>query len=82
MREKRIDSKANLGTVLIDMYAKCGCIESARKVFDDVVVKDVFVWTAMISGLACHGLCKEAIGLFVEMESSNIIPDERTMTAV
>lgn len=42
MREKRIDSKANLGTVLIDMYAKCGCIESARKVFDDVVVKDVF----------------------------------------
>lgn len=36
----------------------------------------------MISGLACHGLCKEAIGLFVEMESSNIIPDERTMTAV
>lgn len=82
VREKRIDSETNVCTALIDMYAKSGCIESAREVFDGVVEKDVFVWTAMISGLACHGLCKEAIDLFVEMEPYKVKPDERTMTAV
>ncbi|MCH97446.1 pentatricopeptide repeat-containing protein, partial [Trifolium medium] len=40
------------------------------------------VWTAMISGLACHGMSKEAIDLFVEMEKYNIKPDETTVTVV
>lgn len=82
VKEKGIGSKANVCTALIDMYSKCGCVESARKVFDEVVDRDVFVWTAMISGLACHGLCKEAIDLFVEMEMFNIKPDELTITAI
>jgi pentatricopeptide repeat protein len=82
VKVKGIDLKTNVCTALIDMYSKCGCLESARKVFDDVVDKDVFVWTAMISGLACHGMSKEAIDLFVEMEKCNIKPDERTVTVV
>lgn len=85
VKERKIShSKANVVTALIDMYAKSGCIESARQVFDDVEDKDkdVFVWTAMISGLASHGQCKEAIDLFFEMEVYEIKPDERTMTAV
>lgn len=77
-----IHSKSNVSTALVDMYAKGGCIASARKVFDDVVHRDVFVWTAMISGLASHGLCKDAIDMFVDMESSGVKPDERTVTAV
>lgn len=72
----------NVGTALVDMYSKSGCIESARMVFDDVVDKDVFVWTAMISGLASHGLCDEAIHMFVDMEKYGVKPDERTVTAV
>ncbi|KAK4284760.1 hypothetical protein QN277_001544 [Acacia crassicarpa] len=82
-KERKLHSKVNVITALIDMYAKCGCIESAWKVFnDDIMDKDVFVWTAMISGLASHGHCKEAIDLFSEMEASKIKPDEKTMTAV
>ncbi|CAJ1973057.1 unnamed protein product [Sphenostylis stenocarpa] len=75
-------SSSNVATALVDMYAKSGCIESARKVFDDVLDKDVFVWTAMISGLACHGLSKEAVEMFVDMEGSGVKPDEKTVTAV
>nr|KYP39192.1 Pentatricopeptide repeat-containing protein At4g21065 family [Cajanus cajan] len=77
-----IHSMSNVATALVDMYAKSGCIESARKVFDDVVDKDVFVWTAMISGLASHGLCSDAIDMFVDMERCGVRPDERTVTAV
>ncbi|GKA46333.1 pentatricopeptide repeat-containing protein, partial [Tanacetum coccineum] len=74
--------KKNVVTTLIDMYSKCGCIDSARRVFSETVDKDVYVWTAMISGLASHGRCKEATELFERMESDGLRPDEKTMTAV
>ena len=49
-------------TAHIERYTKCGCMESAWHVFNDNIMdKDVFVWTAMISGLASHGQCNEAI---------------------
>ncbi|XP_030450119.1 pentatricopeptide repeat-containing protein At4g21065-like [Syzygium oleosum] len=81
-KEIEIDSKANVSTGLIDMYAKCGDLNSARRVFDDIAEKDAFAWTAMISGLASHGKCTDAIDLFLEMRKMGIKPDERTMTAV
>lgn len=80
--EKKIGLLANVSTALIDMYAKCGCIESARQVFVEIVEKDVFTCTAMISGLASHGHCQEAIDMFNQMQAFGIKPDERTMTAV
>ncbi|KAL5563055.1 hypothetical protein UlMin_032802 [Ulmus minor] len=84
VKGKKIGLMANVSTALIDMYAKCGCIESSKEVFDEIVDKNVFSWTAMISGLASHGNCVEAINLFNQMQefSINSHPDERTMTAV
>ncbi|KAK9129792.1 hypothetical protein Sjap_010279 [Stephania japonica] len=78
----KLDSMANVSTALLDMYAKCGCIDSARDVFHSIAKKDAFAWTAMISGLASHGLCKDAIKVFNQMQELNVRPDERTMTAV
>ncbi|KAG5577944.1 hypothetical protein H5410_058078 [Solanum commersonii] len=82
VKEKDLSMKANVGTALIDMYAKCGCIDDARRVFDETMDKDVYAWTAMISGLASHGLSEEAMEHFELMKSCNVKPDERTMTAV
>ena len=82
VEERKIGSEANVRTALIDMYAKCGSINSAREVFDGITNKDVFAWTALISGLASHGLCKEAVTLFDQMEFYGLRPDERTMTAI
>ncbi|XP_042477792.1 pentatricopeptide repeat-containing protein At4g21065-like [Macadamia integrifolia] len=82
VEHREIASKANVCTALIDMYAKCGCIDSARRVFDTIVNKDVFAWTAMLSGLASHGRSKEAIDLFNELIEANLKPDVRTVTAV
>lgn len=82
VKEKDLGMKANVGTALIDMYAKCGCIDDARRVFDETMDKDVYAWTAMISGLASHGLSEEAMEHFELMKSCSVKPDERTMTAV
>lgn len=74
--------KMNVVTALIDMYSKCGCIDSAMQIFNEAVNRDVYAWTTMIAGLASHGLCKEAIELFERMEFVDLKPDEKTMTAV
>ncbi|KAJ0686212.1 putative tetratricopeptide-like helical domain superfamily [Helianthus annuus] len=37
---------------LLDMYIKCGCLEAARSVFDEMEERTVVSWSAMIQGLA------------------------------
>ena len=46
---KRLQPNLSLDNALIDMYAKCGCLESAREVFDQMKFRDVVSWTSMIS---------------------------------
>ncbi|KAK7390793.1 hypothetical protein VNO78_18872 [Psophocarpus tetragonolobus] len=69
-----------LQTSLVDMYAKCGAIEEALLVFRTVSKSqtDVFIWNAVIGGLATHGLVEESLKLFQEMQIVGICPDEIT----
>ncbi|KAL3333023.1 hypothetical protein AABB24_033208 [Solanum stoloniferum] len=71
-------SNANLATALIDMYSKCGSLERAGDVFDQLVVKDVVSFNAMIMGLAVHGKGKEALKLFSQMLDLNLRPNAGT----
>lgn len=56
-----------LGTLLIQMYSKCGSIESALTVFRAISKKKVGHWTAMIVGLGMHGMATQALYLFNKM---------------
>ncbi|KAL2247198.1 UNVERIFIED_CONTAM: Pentatricopeptide repeat-containing protein [Sesamum indicum] len=67
---------------LIDMYSKCGKVDAARQVFDKMYKKDVVSWNAMIVGYGIHGLGKEAILLFHEMQNVGHKPDEVTFIAL
>lgn len=71
-----------IGTALIDMYAKCGCIDDAFRIFDSLTSKDVFSWTAMIGGLAVNGHGEKALELFSGMEASGVRPNEVTFVGV
>ncbi|CAK9863659.1 unnamed protein product [Sphagnum jensenii] len=44
------DSDVFLGNSLIDMYAKCGSIEDAERVFTSMVTRNVVSWNAIILG--------------------------------
>lgn len=67
-----------LGTALIDMYAKCGCVETACRVFDEMLDRDVFAFTSLISGLANHGHSATAIEMFTRMQNEGVCPNEVT----
>ncbi|KAE8681845.1 Pentatricopeptide repeat-containing protein [Hibiscus syriacus] len=69
-----------LGTALVDMYARCGCIEKAIKVFNEMPEKDVLSWTAVIAGLAMHGYAERALWFFWEMVKSGLKPRDITFT--
>ena len=58
-----------VNTALIDMFAKCGSLDYARALFDEMSEKDSVTYGAIISGYMAHGLVKEAMALFSEMES-------------
>ncbi|KAL9228073.1 hypothetical protein vseg_003689 [Gypsophila vaccaria] len=68
---------------LITMYAKAGCIIDAKQIFSLVYgYRDTVTWTSMILALAQHGLGEEAIDLFEEMLSLEIMPDHVTYVGV
>ena len=71
-----------IGTGLIDMYSKCGCISIASKVFGMVKEKNVLTWTAMVTGLAYHGKGKEAIELLLAMKKCHVLPNAVTFTSI
>jgi len=67
---------------LVDMYAKCGCLGDARKVFDNMLGRNVVSWSAMIIGYAMHGCGKEALQLFEQMQHSGTLPNHITFLGV
>ncbi|XVF51426.1 hypothetical protein PTKIN_Ptkin04bG0184500 [Pterospermum kingtungense] len=67
---------------LLGMYVKCGCMEEAIKLFDDMPVRTVASWTLMISGYSHNGLADEGVSTFVQMLEENEYPNEFTLSAV
>ncbi|XP_039144833.1 pentatricopeptide repeat-containing protein At1g19720-like [Dioscorea cayenensis subsp. rotundata] len=61
-----------VGNALVDMYAKCGSLDNAERVFDAIRGKDVFTWNTMIGGYAQFGSCGKAYELFCKMEDSGV----------
>ncbi|KAK4476441.1 hypothetical protein RD792_015594 [Penstemon davidsonii] len=82
VKRKKLDRSANVSTALVDMYAKCGEIEKARRVFDDVKGRATCTWNALINGLALNGCAQEALEVFLEMKKKGFKPNEITMLGV
>ncbi|CAL9221756.1 unnamed protein product [Arabidopsis halleri] len=60
-------SDVMVGSSLISMYGKWGCVVSARKVFDEMPERNVATWNAMIGGYMGNGDAVSARGLFEEI---------------
>ncbi|KAL7091294.1 hypothetical protein ACP275_12G096500 [Erythranthe tilingii] len=71
-----------LGTALIDMYSKCGCLDLAEQVFDKLPHRDVICWNTMISGYAMNGDGESALRLFDEMQKLRVRPDNVTFVSL
>ncbi|XP_074312983.1 pentatricopeptide repeat-containing protein At4g19191, mitochondrial-like [Silene latifolia] len=73
-------STPSVNTELLVSYAKCGCIEMARKLFDEdeIISKDIITWNSMISAYSKHGEWQQCFALYEQLKDSYLRPDNVT----
>ncbi|KAK7384724.1 hypothetical protein VNO78_30425 [Psophocarpus tetragonolobus] len=76
VERKSITKSVELCNALIDMFAKCGDVDRAVKLFRGMEVRTIVSWTSVIVGLAMHGRGLEAVSLFDEMVEQGVEPDD------
>ncbi|ESQ45624.1 hypothetical protein EUTSA_v10010175mg [Eutrema salsugineum] len=82
IERKKLIPNLLLENALIDMYAKCGCLDRARDVFENMKSRDVVSWTAMISAYGVSGKGRDAVALFSKMQDSGLVPDSIAFVTV
>ncbi|XP_048544458.1 pentatricopeptide repeat-containing protein At5g08510-like [Triticum urartu] len=81
--KNRMNHNGTLDRCLIDMYAKCGSIDTALQVFEKAPGKrDLYSWTTVICGLAMHGRAADALRMFHMMQDGGMRPDDVTLVGV
>ncbi|XP_029118250.2 putative pentatricopeptide repeat-containing protein At3g01580 [Elaeis guineensis] len=76
------ENKVFVGAALVDLYSKCGNLDSAVRVFESMEEKDVVLWTSMIAGYGIHGLGSRAIATFERMIKSSVKPNNVTFVSI
>lgn len=74
VQENRLTLTVTLANALMDMYVKCGKVELAQKIFDDMANRTTVSWSTMIGGYANCGDLDEAHRLFDEMPEKDAVP--------
>lgn len=67
---------------LMDMYGKCGCIEEAELVFDEMTYRDDISWNTIISCYSVNAHPNEAFAHFHEMQEHGWKPNRITFIAL
>ncbi|KAL5708398.1 hypothetical protein ACHQM5_019197 [Ranunculus cassubicifolius] len=67
-----------INTKLSAFYAICGSLREARILFDEITLKNSFLWNSMIRGYACNGFSVNSLVLYREMLSLGCKPDNFT----
>ncbi|CAN6443299.1 unnamed protein product [Victoria cruziana] len=81
-RSSQIRRDSHLGNVLVYMYAACGALDKAVKVFNEIEQKDVLSWSTMIGGFAVNGHGEGALSLFAQMKLAGVEPNDATLVSV
>jgi pentatricopeptide repeat protein len=71
-----------IATAIFNMYAKCGSIQEALQMFENMPEKNEVSWSAMIAAYSRHGHGKEALLLFDKMLGAGCQPNEVTFVSV
>jgi pentatricopeptide repeat protein len=67
---------------LVDMYAKCGSMDDAWRVFNEMPSRDVVTWNAILGGCAMHGHGREALKCFESMCEEVVQPNDITFVCL
>ncbi|GFY96298.1 tetratricopeptide repeat (TPR)-like superfamily protein [Actinidia rufa] len=66
---------------LVDMYGKCGVWGDARKVFDEMLERNVVAWNSMIASYVQNAMSEEAVDVFHDMRVEGVEPTHVTIAS-
>lgn len=67
---------------VLNMYVKCGGLDDARKLFEEMPCKDVVSWTALIAGYSQNDRAKDALVLCPQMLRLGMQPNQFTLSSL
>ncbi|KAI5070701.1 hypothetical protein GOP47_0015044 [Adiantum capillus-veneris] len=72
----RLESDVALGSLLVRVYGKCGCLHEAQSIFDHLAGRDTILWSAMVTAYCENGLYYVALNLLERMLREGTNPDD------
>lgn len=76
--DKGLQKDAFVGNALVDMFGKCGSVREAREAFDNLSVRDVVSWSALMAGYSAHGHHDDVLDCFTQMQLQGVSPNRVT----
>jgi pentatricopeptide repeat protein len=76
------DIDVYIDNALLDMYAKCGCVDSAWAVFCSMNDPSTVSWTTMIMAYVINGQARKALKIYDEMRLKGVQPNYITFISV
>lgn len=67
---------------LVSMFGKCGQMDDARRIFDDMLQRDSVSWNSLISGYSENGFGSQALEVFFQMRDLSLQPNEYTLASI
>ncbi|MCO5579085.1 hypothetical protein L7F22_032937 [Adiantum nelumboides] len=81
-RHTLLKKEVVVGNALVDMYAKCGVLQKAQKVLEELLVRDVISYNALIARYVEQGHGQEDLESFGWMQREGILPNAITYTCI
>lgn len=80
--QEELNSDILVATPIMTMYARCGEIEKAKELFEELQGRDLIACSALISACVQSGYSEEALSLFRDMQTENLKPDWVALTSI
>lgn len=81
-RESFLGFDLSLANALLTMYARCGSLKDAEKIFKTLPRRNIISWNAIITGYGMHGCGYEAILSFLQMLEDGFQPNGVTFISL
>ncbi|KAH7442971.1 hypothetical protein KP509_02G010800 [Ceratopteris richardii] len=78
LKQRGFESNILVSTTLLNMYSRCGNLQQAWDVFNNMTSHDIVSWNVMINAFAQHQHGAEALELFESMQLDGVTPDKVT----